>query len=170
MTFDGFGARTNALFSEDVAISTYGDSHTECDEVNDHETWQVGLSERLGANVRNFGVGAYGTDQAVLRLERHLRAGLKTPYVILGVHEENIGRVVNIYRPFYYEVHPSTLTFKPRFVVSGDETRLLPRPDFSTVAGARSGGRMPWRTKSLVIRWRKRRWHLRLPFSWPRWT
>ena len=49
--------------------SAFGDSMTHGDEVTDDEAWLHRLSERLGCNVQNFGVGGYGLDQAALRYE-----------------------------------------------------------------------------------------------------
>jgi lysophospholipase L1-like esterase len=127
-TYDDMGARTNSLYADRVLISTYGDSHTQGAEVNDDETWQYFLSHKTRSNVLNFGVGGYGTGQAVLRLERNLEHGILTPLVILMIHEENINRVVNTYRPFYYRSTGVKLGFKPRFVVESGELKLLPNP------------------------------------------
>ena len=69
--------------------SAFGDSMTRGDEVKDDEAWLHRLSERLGCNVQNFGVGGYGLDQAALRYE------LGTPpgnFVILGLFIEMLRR------------------------------------------------------------------------------
>lgn len=107
-------------------IAAFGDSYTNCSEVADYETWQTYLSELLQANVLNYGVGAYGTDQAYLKfLEAY--PFVKTPYVILGLITENINRVVNVYRPFYTNKTDFTLT-KPRFDLINGELVLLANP------------------------------------------
>ncbi|HCP46681.1 MAG TPA: hypothetical protein DIU15_11595 [Deltaproteobacteria bacterium] len=135
-TYDELGARTNAQYAETLAAASYGDSHTVCSEVNDDETWQYYLSRSLEANVRNFGVGGYGPGQALLKLERHFEAGIAAPVVILGVHEENLNRALNTYRPFYLNTYRSLnsnhlgsrLAFKPRFVVEDGGARVEPNP------------------------------------------
>ncbi len=128
-TYDGVGSRTNPLYPGTIAASSYGGSTTLGAEVHDDETWQYHLSKLLRANVQNFGVGGYGPDQGLLKLERHLNSGTFPPIVILSTTEENIGRIVNTFRPFYYRSTILELGFKPRFDVSQDgEFRLIPNP------------------------------------------
>jgi len=127
-TYDSLGARTNPLFRDNISISSYGDSHTQCAEVNDDETWQYYLSERLRSNVQNFGVAGYGTDQALIKLERNLEKGILTPSVILAIHEENINRIVNTFRPFYSPATGWKLGFKPRFIVEDGQLKIIPNP------------------------------------------
>lgn len=109
-----------------VAMATFGDSYTHCDEVADAETWQVYLAEAIEADVLNFGVGAYGPDQALLRY-RLKSPELAVPVVALGLVLENINRIVNRYRPFYYRETGVPLT-KPRFVLQDGSLVLLPNP------------------------------------------
>jgi hypothetical protein len=107
-------------------LATFGDSYTHCDEVADAETWQSYLAEELRADVYNFGVGGYGPDQALLRYREKSRR-LQTPLVALGFVLENVNRVVNRYRPFYYPETGIPLT-KPRFVLKDGGLELLPNP------------------------------------------
>ena len=73
----------------------------------------------------NFGVPAYGTDQALLRLSREGLRGARV--AVLSLLLENIGRNVNRWRPLWT---PRTLTplAKPRFVLEGGALRLVPQP------------------------------------------
>ena len=48
-------------------VTLYGESMTYGDEVTDAEAWGNVLAQRLGCRVGNFGVGGYGSDQALLR-------------------------------------------------------------------------------------------------------
>jgi hypothetical protein len=107
-------------------LATFGDSHTFCDEVGDDETWQTYLARELEADVFNFGVSGYGPDQALLRYRR-LAGEVPTPLVALGLGLENINRIVNRYRPFYFKDTGLPLP-KPRFVLDGNRLRLLPNP------------------------------------------
>jgi hypothetical protein len=50
--------RMIANVEEACRISTYGDSFTHGDRVNDGETWQEQVAPRLGEPLNNFGVGA----------------------------------------------------------------------------------------------------------------
>ncbi len=113
---DEFGARLNPNFGASLTpyIATFGDSWTFGDEVDDDETWQHFLSNKLGTNVSNYGVNAYGTGQALLRFKDKLNAGLSPKIVILGIFEDNFKRVLNRFRPFYFAKTGLKLGFKPR--------------------------------------------------------
>lgn len=80
------GARTSFVYAgEHCRINTYGDSFTQCHQVNDGETWQEYLAGHLGEPVRNFGMGGYGVYQAYRRMLREERSGHGARYVILYV-------------------------------------------------------------------------------------
>ena len=108
-------------------IAAYGDSFTYCDDVNLADCWTRRLEERLpNTEVLNFGVVAYGPDQAWLRYQRG-GAAWRPCAVLIGHMLENINRVVNRFRPFYLP-RDSRSVSKPRFVLDGDGLRLLPNP------------------------------------------
>ena len=110
-----------------VRVATFGDSFTWCDQVDDDETWQVALERAHGSlEVPNFGVGGYGTDQALLRFRR-LRDRLDANVVAVGILLENIGRNVNRYRPLWYPKAGGTVA-KPRFRRVAGELELVPAP------------------------------------------
>lgn len=119
------GERRTCTAFPTTAIATYGDSFTYCSQVRDNQTWQTFLAEKLGTNILNFGVGGYGTDQALLKYQLHARSSAKI--VMLCILPENINRIVNIYRPFYQYNDPLALT-KPLFVRDGRSFKLLPNP------------------------------------------
>ncbi len=92
----------------------------------------------LDNGVDNFGVGNYGFDQALLRLERELPS-LECRVVIMGVVPETISRVQSYWK--HYFEYGNTLAFKPRFILEGD--RLVHHPltvwkpeDFETYAAS----------------------------------
>lgn len=62
----------------------------------------------------NYGVGNYGLDQALLRLERELHS-LEARIVIMGVVPETIARVQSYWK--HYFEYGNTLAFKPRFTL-----------------------------------------------------
>ena len=114
-------------------IALVGDSFTFGLEVRFDETWGNQLERALGGDyqVLNFGVDAYGVDQAVMRYRRDV-----TPWhpelVILGVISDDLRRTMCVYG-FLCFVGFETPFPKPRFVV-GDRglTQLnapLPSPD-----------------------------------------
>jgi hypothetical protein len=121
---DGGGIRTDretALAAPPgvLRIALFGDSFTFGDEVGQDETWGVALERALAARgvaseVLNFGVNAYGTDQAFLRWRRVGRA-YHPAVVVLGFQPEDVLRNLNVFRPFYFAGSEVPLS-KPRFV------------------------------------------------------
>ncbi|ETX08307.1 SGNH/GDSL hydrolase family protein [Candidatus Entotheonella palauensis] len=108
-------------------IVTFGDSFTHCDGVHNHDTWQEVLNrldERL--EVINFGVPAFGMDQAFLRFQ-HDGSIYQSHIVLIGFMTENIFRHVNRYRPFYSPKTGLPLS-KPRFIIEHQALKLIDNP------------------------------------------
>jgi len=121
---------TRALPQDSLRISTFGDSFTHCNDVVNADTWQSQLQEmHPGLEVINFGVSAFGLDQALLRY-RHQGREFASDIVFIGYMSENIQRHINVYRPFYAAAAFTIETplAKPRFVAESDTLRLLPNP------------------------------------------
>lgn len=109
-----------------AAISCYGDSFCFCREVNDDETWPWYLGGRLDRQVYNFGVGNYGLDQAVLRMER-VEAGQPSAVVVMAVTSVTSERVQSVYKHFLD--FGNVLGVKPRFKCQSDGgLDFLPSP------------------------------------------
>ena len=129
-----YGERPRSRNYPSDYLAAFGDSFTFCADVHDHETWEEYLAEMVQSNIYNFGVGAYGTDQAYLKFLKYLPK-IKTRVVTLGLIMENINRIVNTYRKFYAIVTGAPRT-KPRFklvnaheLYSSDyELVLIPNP------------------------------------------
>lgn len=118
---------TKEIPKNKIRISSFGDSFTHGSSIPNHATWQEyleGIDSKL--EVLNYGVPGYGTDQSYLR---YLQDGV--PYspniVIIGYMSENLARNVNIFRPFY-ERGSQTHLIKPRFVLDGEDIKLIPNP------------------------------------------
>lgn len=80
-------------------IAAFGDSFTHGDGVTNQEMWTAVLEAALpGTEVLNFGVGAYGLDQAYLRY-RLEGARFRSALVLIGLMTESPRRHVNVYRP-----------------------------------------------------------------------
>jgi hypothetical protein len=127
-TIDSKRARRNPYAVDLVKISAYGDSFTFCDQVNDDQTWPYYLSKLTDTRVVNWGVGGYGTDQALRRLKQNLPK-YRTDIVVLGVFSENINRLMNTYRPFYGGSFGSMrLGFKPMLYNSEGKLEWLANP------------------------------------------
>jgi hypothetical protein len=109
-------------------IALFGDSFVFATEVPDDHAWPS-LVEAAFADLElaNFGVPAYGPDQAYLRFLA-LRASLEFDVAVLGISPVSLERVVNVQRAFLLP-GPETFATKPRFVLDpGGELRLIPNP------------------------------------------
>ena len=100
-TVDERGCRRNPGFgTQPATVACFGDSYTFCRLVGDDQTWPHHLSRQLGVNAANFGVGNYGLDQALLRLEREL-PGLESRVVVMGLVPETIARVLSYWKHYF---------------------------------------------------------------------
>ncbi|TFG94363.1 MAG: SGNH/GDSL hydrolase family protein, partial [Myxococcales bacterium] len=110
-----------------LRIAAFGDSFVQGNEVANPDAWPALLEGlRPGLEVLNFGVGAYGVDQSLLR---YLRDGARfRPHVVvIGFMTENLHRHVNRFRPFY-SPRPYSPWAKPRFALQGQGLVLVPNP------------------------------------------
>src|SRR5688572_20241269 len=131
----------NVIFAESTdktRIALVGDSDTFGEEVAYEHTWGYLLEKALGPDfqVLNFGVPAYGVDQAYLRFEKDVRMW-KPKIVILGFRSHDLLRTMNVY-PFLAFQWWDWPFSKPRFVLrNGQLSRvnvptLTPQAIFST--------------------------------------
>lgn len=137
-TVDGFRgpkgqATTRSPSAGKARVAVYGDSFTHGDGVALKDTW-ADQFERSRANleVLNFGVPAYGTDQAFLRFRRDGRKFISSIH-ILGIWPENLVRNVNVVR-FYLNPQGVLGNSKPRFVLAGGKLALVNSPVMSREA------------------------------------
>ncbi len=124
--YDASGSRPVPAFPTpgNECVTLYGDSFTYSTDVEDADAWGNVLAKRLGCRVGNFGVGAYGTDQAVLRFE--LNTADHAPVSVLGFFVRDVLR--NVTRYLHLDFTNLPMGFKPRFVPDGEKLRLLPIP------------------------------------------
>lgn len=110
-----------------VRLAAFGDSFTFGGDVADREV-HLEVLARLepGIEVANYGVPAYGLDQAFLRYLEE-REAARPEVVILGYLSENICRSVSVFRPFY---NPGTVfpLAKPRYLPGDRGLELLANP------------------------------------------
>jgi hypothetical protein len=109
-------------------VVAVGCSFTRCDEVGGEEAWPALVDRALETwEIANLGVGGYGLDQALLRLERD-GPGLAPDEVWLGYLPMASARVTTVYMPAmsHWFAFPA---FKPRFRLDGEERLVLvPNP------------------------------------------
>ncbi|MDE0896054.1 MAG: hypothetical protein OSB10_05665 [Planctomycetota bacterium] len=133
MEFDEWGARSGpASIAKDRTqgvrrILALGCSFTLGDEVEDAQTWPFLLDESEEAvEILNFGVNAYGLDQAWLRYKRDGRE-VNADEVWLGLLPEASVRLGSMYRPVLGHWSGPVL-FKPRFELREGQLELIANP------------------------------------------
>lgn len=127
MNYGADGSRRDQLVEDPPLVTVYGDSLMAGDEVDDHQTWPYLLETMLHRDVRNFGTNGFGTGQALMKFERHVRDGLVAPITILGVNQ-GINRVVNAFRPYYVPRTGIVLGFKPTHRCPDGRLHAIPNP------------------------------------------
>ena len=162
---DADGARQNPNFQKlEPSIVAYGDSYTFCRQVNDNQTWPHFLSQALDINVVNKGVGNYGLDQALLRLERDAPKTAKV--IIMGVVPETICRIHSVWKNF--SEYGNVFAFKPRFQLNeDDQLKLIANPVQSRAAFFQIADLMPQLAKNDFFFERKFQKDIfRFPYLW----
>jgi hypothetical protein len=111
-----------------LRIAAFGDSFTYGSDVPLADAWAkriVSLTPSI--EVLNYGVPAYGLDQAYLR---YLGVGddYHPDIVLIGYMSENLARHVNVYRGFYSRSYRDSIFTKPRFKIEDGSLVLLPNP------------------------------------------
>jgi hypothetical protein len=112
-----------------VRIALLGDSFTFGDEVLCEESWGHIVETLLEpqTQVLNFGVNAYGLNQAFLRYQKDVRAW-KPQIVILGLMSDMVLRSINIY-PFLQDPHWGTFPFsRPKLVMDHGRLAAVNQP------------------------------------------
>ena len=110
-----------------VRVATFGDSFTFGGDVADRYAYPEALARLdAGLAIENFGVPAYGLDQAFLRYQQEGRA-THPQIVVIGFMSENIFRNVNVFRPFYRPPSQVPLA-KPRYLPGQPDPILVENP------------------------------------------
>ncbi len=108
-------------------LAVYGDSFAFAEEVSDANAWPDKLSGILGCKVLNYGVGAYGTDQALMRFEALHPDGVRALMTFIDADlERNRNQVRGLWNGII-ELRRS----KPRFLERNDPDSA--RSDLETI-------------------------------------
>ena len=107
-------------------ILAFGDSFTHSDDVPNKDAWTTILeNNNKNLEVLNYGVPAYGIDQAFLRFQRESEGAI-ADVVLMGMMSENVYRHINTFRKFYQQTGGFPLG-KPRFIEEGSSSvKLIP--------------------------------------------
>jgi len=112
--------------SSPVKFGFFGDSFIHGDEVSDEDAALAQLQRLVDGVVINGGVPGYGTDQALMRLERSADA-LSCTWLFLGIATCDETRNINILRLHHSPVS-AILYMKPRFVNTSAGLRVVYPP------------------------------------------
>ena len=132
--------------SPGLRIAILGDSYTFGEDVSYEETWGHQLEKRLGSGVQvlNFGVPAYGIDQAYLRYLREVRQW-HPDIVILSFISHDLVRSGMVY---YWIGFPGAAVpgAKPRFSLVGEQLTPinLPLPSPQQIQSTSTIGGLPF--------------------------
>lgn len=110
-----------------VRVAAFGDSFTHGSGVPTGFSWAERLEKMApGLEVMNFGIPGSDTGQGLLRYRREGKQ-YRPAVVMIGFMSENINRMVNTFRPFYF-VRSGIPFSKPRFAVRRGELALIENP------------------------------------------
>ena len=108
-----------------LCARAFGDSFTYGEEVyNPNDVWTNVASRELGCLIENYGVGGFGTDQALVLYES---TQTNTPIVILGIYSEMLRR--NMAASWLFYGGQKDRVLKPNFVLNKQgELKQTPWP------------------------------------------
>ena len=108
-----------------TAVSVFGDSFAFCRYVNDNQTWESHLEEKLNMNIQNYGVGNFGLDQSYLKFLKY-KKNIKSKIIIFNVVPETIARINSYWK--HYREFGNTLGFKPLLIIKKNKLILKKIP------------------------------------------
>jgi hypothetical protein len=145
-------ANADTSFAGTVAptvIAAVGDSYTFGLDSRFEDTWGFRLERALGEShsVLNFGVDAYGVDQAYLRFTRDARPW-HPAVTIFGFIDHDLSRTLSVYNFISFPTWGMPFA-KPRFVIDSGRPRLLnvPLPTPQEIIAKQSVADLPFVAK-----------------------
>jgi hypothetical protein len=168
---DGFrvAGRSYEETSQDKVISLFGDSFIFGNGVLYHETIGGHLQKLVGQNasVQNWGVSAYGTDQALIRYLEQGRK-FKPSWVVLGVFPDDLLRNVTCYpsirRPEWEFFSKPRFVTHPKFQVINTPVPQL--EDYQTQDTLERLPCLAFDRFYQIREWQARFWHRSLVLCW----
>ena len=117
------GFRDNTNDYKKTNFLVFGDSFAFCRYVNNDETWEYYLENLINCSVRNYGVGNFGVDQAIIKYN-NLKDKDEAKNIILSFVPETILRVHSYWKN--YLEFGNHYGFKPKFKFSNNKLEILP--------------------------------------------
>ncbi len=131
--------------SQDALILVTGDSYTQGADVSDEDTYPAALERILGVPVANLGVGGYGPDQALLKLETLIEHFPQARIAVLSIVYDDTSRLVNSFRPILFRDTGIHFGLKP-FVRNGAFHPLVGGDPFRDLTAMRAAAEIAFDT------------------------
>ena len=113
-SYDAARNRRHGLRSpQDAIVVMTGDSYTQGADVADDDTYPAALERELDVGVANLGVGGYGPEQALLKLESLIDRFPRARVAVLSIPSEDTPRMMNSFRPVLHRETGILFGFKP---------------------------------------------------------
>ena len=107
---DGF--RETSYKNKKSLVSVFGDSYAFCRYVNNDQTWEAKLENKIKKSVRNYGVGNFGLDQSFIKYKK-TKLPKTTKLIIFAFVPETISRINSYWK--HYSEFGNKYGFKPFF-------------------------------------------------------
>ena len=118
------GARGMNNFSKNK-ITVLGDSYAFCRYVNDNQTWEDMIQKKIKGNVLNYGIGNFGIDQAILKINKIKKRNI-SKIIVINVVPETILRIHSFWK--HYLEFGNYFGFKPKYILKNKKLILLKSP------------------------------------------
>jgi hypothetical protein len=123
---------------QDAVVVVTGDSYTQGGDVADDGTYPAALERILDVGVANLGVGGYGPEQALLKLEALIDRFPRARIAVLSILYDDTPRMMNSFRPVLNRGTGILFGFKP-YLRDGSIQNLVggdPLRDFEAMRAA----------------------------------
>lgn len=98
---------------QDAIVLVTGDSYTHGDDAADDDSYPAALERMFDVGVANLGVGGYGPEQALLKLESLIDRFPRARVAVLSILSDDTPRMMNSFRPVLYRETGILFGFKP---------------------------------------------------------
>jgi len=122
---DKYGRRKSEYSNFKNKIEVYGDSYVFGRFVKDDQVWTEHVSKKVKFHIKNYGVGNYGFDQALLRY-KYNKKDKGSKIVIIGFVPETLNRIQSVWK--HYIEFGNIYGFKPRYIIENNKLKFFKNP------------------------------------------